>query len=243
MCTCTRCRDADGTCSATTLRRAEMSGSALGRRAAGAGGARRLPAAVRAGAGAPGSGRVHHQGALRRAGRQAKPGGPSQARAETLGPFHRRGRRPAGGGGGPGQPPQRRAAGATLDTITVVGVLPARPVLHLDTGYDYQTAGRCWPSGAWLVRSPTRGLPSPHPGRPSLAGGAYPCVGQPVRQARAGAPNVAGWWWSSGWRWSTPPSSLAGCCGAPGAATADPPGASRGVSHNKLLTSKPERGL
>jgi hypothetical protein len=182
MCTCTRCRDADGTCSATTLRRAEMSGSALGRRAAGAGGARRLPAAVRAGAGAPGSGRVHHQGALRRAGRQAKPGGPSQARAETLGPYHRRGRRPAGGGGGPGQPPQRRAAGATLDTITVVGVLPARPVLHLDTGYDYQTAGRCWPSGAWLVRSPTRGLPSPHPGRPSLAGGAYPCVGQPVRK-------------------------------------------------------------
>jgi hypothetical protein len=31
MCTCTRCRDADVTCSATTLRRAGMSGSALGR--------------------------------------------------------------------------------------------------------------------------------------------------------------------------------------------------------------------
>jgi hypothetical protein len=28
---------------------------------------------------------------------------------------------------------------ATLDALGVVGALPARPVVHLDAGYDYQT--------------------------------------------------------------------------------------------------------
>jgi hypothetical protein len=46
-----------------------------GGRAAAPGGAGRLRPAVRPGVGAPGGRRLHHQGALRRAGRRAQPGG------------------------------------------------------------------------------------------------------------------------------------------------------------------------
>jgi hypothetical protein len=38
----------------------------------------------------------------------------------------------------PGQPPRRRALAATLDTLGVVGVLPQRPVVHLDAAYGWK---------------------------------------------------------------------------------------------------------
>ena len=45
----------------------------------------------------------------------------------------------------------------TLDTVGVVGRLPEQPTVHLDAGYDYQPAGRCWPSAGWPARSPPAG--------------------------------------------------------------------------------------
>jgi hypothetical protein len=40
-----------------------------------------------------------------------------------------------------------------LDALGVVGALPARPVVHLEPAATTSPAGRCWPSGGWLVRS------------------------------------------------------------------------------------------
>jgi transposase len=103
-------RIADATCSATTLPPPGRVDPRRCRRAAAPAGAGRLRSAARLGAGAPGGGRVHHQGALRRPGCRPKSGGPPQARLEALG-RHQGGWDPAGGGAGPGQPPRRRAAG------------------------------------------------------------------------------------------------------------------------------------
>jgi transposase len=80
-------RIADTSCSATTLRRRRDEWIR-------AGVAEQLRRAVLAaydrlfglGAGAAGGGRVHHQGALRRAGCRAQPRGPSQARVKTVDP-------------------------------------------------------------------------------------------------------------------------------------------------------------
>jgi transposase len=61
-------------------------------------------------------------------------------------------------------PANRRDDGllaATLDAIAVVGPLPARPVVHLDAGYDLSPrAGGSWPHAGWSARSP-RGAPRP----------------------------------------------------------------------------------
>jgi transposase len=83
-------------------------------------------------------------------------------------------------------PANRRDDGllaATLDAVGLLGPLPQRPTVHLDAGYDWQPcrqvlsergmAGEI--AHAWQARA--------GPGQPSLAGGAHPCVGQPVRQA------------------------------------------------------------
>jgi hypothetical protein len=74
-------------------------------RAAPPGGAGRLRPHAWPTAGAPGRGRVHHQGTLRRPDRRAKPDRPPQAGAETIA-GHRGGRHPVGGGARPGQPSQ-----------------------------------------------------------------------------------------------------------------------------------------
>jgi hypothetical protein len=88
-------RIADATCSASTLRRRRMSGSAPASPSNCAVRCWPPTTGCRLGNGAPGGGRLHHQGALRRAGRRAKSGGSSQAGAETLG-RHRGARDPAG---------------------------------------------------------------------------------------------------------------------------------------------------
>jgi transposase len=66
---------------------------------------------------------------------------------------------------------------ATLDTVTVLGVLPAQPVVHLDAGYNYQTC----PGGVDRAGPPR---PDRHPrsagtgsGGLPLAGRAHPCLG------------------------------------------------------------------
>jgi transposase len=108
---------------------------------------------------------------------------------------------------------------ATLDALGVVGALPARPMVHLDAGYDYQPCrqvlaerGMVGQIAAVGCRQPSRSAA----GRWSSA----PMPGPTSTASCAGAPSAAGWWWRSGWRWQAPPSSVAGCCAAPGPTTA-----------------------
>jgi transposase len=50
---------------------------------------------------------------------------------------------------------------ATLDTITMVGVLPERPVVHLDAGYDSQICRQVLAERAMTGEIATRGQPAP----------------------------------------------------------------------------------
>jgi hypothetical protein len=115
---------------------AATNGSAPGGRAAAPCGAGRLRPAVRPGVGAPGGGRLHHQGALRRAGR-----GPSPVDRRKRG-LKRSMVTEAGGiplATLPAQPiTRRRAAGGDAGHHRLVGVLPERPVVHLDAGYGWK---------------------------------------------------------------------------------------------------------
>jgi transposase len=61
-------------------------------------------------------------------------------------------------------PANRRDDGllaATLDTIGAVGVLAARPVVHLDAGYDYQACRQVLTERAMVGQIATRGVPAP----------------------------------------------------------------------------------
>jgi hypothetical protein len=50
---------------------------------------------------------------------------------------------------------------ATLDTMAVVGVLPARPVVHLDAGYDWKPCRQALAARGMLGEIATRGMPAP----------------------------------------------------------------------------------
>jgi transposase len=50
---------------------------------------------------------------------------------------------------------------ATLDTLVVVGVPPAQPVVHLDAGYDYQPCRQVLTRRRMLGEIATRGVPAP----------------------------------------------------------------------------------
>jgi hypothetical protein len=50
---------------------------------------------------------------------------------------------------------------ATLDTVAVLGVLPAQPVVHLDAGYDDQTCRQVLVERAMVGQIATRGVPAP----------------------------------------------------------------------------------
>jgi hypothetical protein len=61
-------------------------------------------------------------------------------------------------------PANRRDDGllaATLETITMVGVLPERPVVHLDAGYDYRPCRQVLAARGMAGEVATRGLPAP----------------------------------------------------------------------------------
>jgi transposase len=61
-------------------------------------------------------------------------------------------------------PANRRDDGllaATLDTIGAVGVLPQRPVVHLDAGYDYQLCRQALAGRGMLGEIAPRGMPAP----------------------------------------------------------------------------------
>jgi transposase len=50
---------------------------------------------------------------------------------------------------------------ATLDTLGVVGVLPTRPVVHLDAGYDWQPCRQALAARGMVGEIATRGMPAP----------------------------------------------------------------------------------
>jgi transposase len=61
-------------------------------------------------------------------------------------------------------PANRRDDGllaATLDAIAGVGPLPAQPVVHLDTGYDYQPCRQVLAARAMAGEIAARGVPAP----------------------------------------------------------------------------------
>jgi Transposase DDE domain len=61
-------------------------------------------------------------------------------------------------------PANRRDDGllaATLDTLVVVGVLPARPVVHLDAAYDYQPCRQALAERGMVGEIATRGVSAP----------------------------------------------------------------------------------
>src|SRR6266542_2394225 len=59
------------------------------------------------------------------------------------------------------RPGRRLALAATLDTLAVVGGLPAQPVVHLDAGYDYQPCRQALAARGMLGEIATRGVPAP----------------------------------------------------------------------------------
>jgi Transposase DDE domain len=50
---------------------------------------------------------------------------------------------------------------ATLDALGVVGALPARPVVHLDAGYDYQPCRQVLAERGMAAQIAARGVPAP----------------------------------------------------------------------------------
>jgi transposase len=50
---------------------------------------------------------------------------------------------------------------ATLDALGVVGALPARPVVHLDASYDYQTCRQVLAERGMAAQIAARGVPAP----------------------------------------------------------------------------------
>jgi hypothetical protein len=48
-----------------------------------------------------------------------------------------------------------------LDSVAGLGLLPARPVVHLDAGYDYQTCRRVLHERGMAGQIATRGVPTP----------------------------------------------------------------------------------
>jgi transposase len=119
---------------------------------------------------------------------------------------------------------------ATLDTLGVVGVLPERPVVHLDAGYDWQTCWQVLAERRMVGEIATRGMPAP-----IQAGRRWPwsvpTLGEISTASCDGAPSAAGSWWSSGWRWRPPRSCAAGWSIARGPAIAGMAGHGDGRDH------------
>jgi transposase len=108
---------------------------------------------------------------------------------------------------------------ATLDAIAGVAPLPARPVVHLDAGYDYQPCRQVLTERGMAGEIAARGVPAPIQAGRRWSSSA-PMPGATSTASCAGAPNAAGSWWSSGWRWPARRSCAAGWSVAPGSATA-----------------------
>ncbi len=98
---------------------------------------------------------------------------------------------------------------ATLDTLAVVGGLPAHPVVHLDAGDDYQPCRQALAARGMLGEIATRGLPAPIQASRRWPVERTHAWGNQYGKLRC-VPSGTGWWWSAGWPWPTPPSCVAG---------------------------------
>jgi transposase len=108
---------------------------------------------------------------------------------------------------------------ATLDTVKVVGALPAQPLVHLDAGYDYQTCRQVLAERGMVGQIATRGQPTPiQAARRWMIERTHAWATSTA--SCAGAPSGDGRSWSSGWRLSAPSSSVAGWSAARGLTTA-----------------------
>jgi transposase len=108
---------------------------------------------------------------------------------------------------------------ATLDAIDVVGPLPARPVVHLDAGYDYQPCRQVLAVRGMVGQIAARGVPTPIQASRRWVIERTHAWGISTASC-AGVPSGAEPWSSSGWHWSAPPSCVAGSSAAPGPTTA-----------------------
>ena len=54
-----------------------------------------------------------------------------------------------------------RLLAATLDAISVVGPLPAQPVVHLDAGYDWKPCRQVLAERGMVAQIAARGVPAP----------------------------------------------------------------------------------
>jgi hypothetical protein len=103
---------------------------------------------------------VYHQGTLRWPGCRPQARGPPPAGAEAS--------VAAEAGGIPlavlPAPANHRDDGllaATLDAISVVGPLPAQPVVHLDAGYDWNPCRQVLAERGMVAQIAARGVPAP----------------------------------------------------------------------------------
>jgi transposase len=107
---------------------------------------------------------------------------------------------------------------ATLDAIDVVGPLPARPVVHLDAGYDYQPCRQVLAVRGMVGQIAARGLPAPiQASRRWVIERTHAWGNQDgkLRWCTQRRRTVVEFW-----HWSAPSSCVAGSSAAPGPTTA-----------------------
>jgi transposase len=123
-----------------------------------------------------------------------------------------------------------RLLAVTLDAIGVVRRLPEQPTVHLDAGYDYQPCRQVLAERGMAGEIAIRGRRR----RSGWAAGGWsrgPTLGATSTASCAGVPSGAGRWWRSGWRWPVPSSSGAAWSAAPGPAIAGRVGLPAGHDH------------
>jgi transposase len=98
---------------------------------------------------------------------------------------------------------------ATLDTIDVVGPLPARPVVHLDAGYDYQPCRQVLAVRGMVGQIAARGVPTQIQARACLARWRLVASAGPETLALV---EVANWWSAAESSPTGPGRSLPRCC-------------------------------
>ena len=122
---------------------------------------------------------------------------------------------------------------AALATLNTLGPLPTDITVALDAAYDSDTTHATLAERDLQGQIAQKGTPAP-----IQATNRWP-VQRTFAWATstancAGAPNAAGWWSSSSWRWPALPLSVAGCSVMPGPITAGT--VVLADAHDRLLT-------
>jgi hypothetical protein len=176
------CRIADQTCSTTTLRRRRDEGITLS-----------LADRLRCACLAPTTDclawswstwrwTVHHQGALRQPDRPGPARGDRRKQSSKRSTVTQAHGLPLGAVPAPANVATTGCWRPRWTPWSCLGYCPPSRWCTWTPPTTTSPAGRCWPDAAWSATSP-RGRASPDPREPTLAGGAHPRLGQPVRQA------------------------------------------------------------